>query len=93
MRLRCCLCAVVNPNNKFEVYVDQSLIHSGSLLEDMTSVTVVVITVHPCLSVCLSLCLSVCLSVLPLLRVSNTPENPVNHLEICIACWKLSDSV
>jgi len=30
--------AVVNPNNKFEVYVDQSLIHSGSLLDDMTSV-------------------------------------------------------
>ena len=30
--------AVVNPNNKFEIYVDQSLIHSGSLLQDMTSV-------------------------------------------------------
>ena len=29
-------CAVVNPNNKFEIYVDQTLIHSGSLLEDMT---------------------------------------------------------
>jgi len=31
----------VNPNNKFEIYVDQSLIHSGSLLEDMTSVFLV----------------------------------------------------
>jgi len=36
------LCLVVNPNNKFEIYVDQSLLHYGSLLDDMTSVTVLV---------------------------------------------------
>jgi len=36
----------VNPNNKFEVYVDQSLVHSGSLLEDMTSVAVVAVTIE-----------------------------------------------
>lgn len=53
----CCFCAVVNPNNKFEIYVDQSLIHSGSLLEDMTSVVVTVITVQ-LLSVHLPVCVS-----------------------------------
>jgi len=39
----CAVVAVVNPNNKFEIYVDQTLIHSGSLLEDMTLVLVTVI--------------------------------------------------
>jgi len=45
LRWTCVAGTVVNPNNKFEVYVDQSLIHSGSLLEDMTSVAVVAVTV------------------------------------------------
>jgi len=40
-------CAVVNPNNKFEIYVDQTLIHSGSLLEDMTWV-LLILFVTPC---------------------------------------------
>jgi len=47
----CIVVTVVNPNNKFEIYVDQTLIHSGSLLEDMTSVVVTVICICFCLPV------------------------------------------
>jgi len=41
----------VNPNNKFEIYVDQTLVNSGSLLEDMTSVLLTVY--NPSVYVCL----------------------------------------
>jgi len=53
----CVVDAVVNPNNKFEIYVDQSLIHSGSLLEDMTSVVATFMNIQP-LSICLSICVT-----------------------------------
>lgn len=36
---KCCLCVappVVNPDNTFEVLVDQTVVNSGSLLTDMT---------------------------------------------------------
>lgn len=31
-----CCSTVVSPDNSFEIYVDQDMVNSGSLLEDMT---------------------------------------------------------
>ena len=79
---------VVNPNNKFEIYVDQSLIHSGSLLDDMTLV-VVALSLFVCLcQLCCTWCIiySVFFNVVCSVMLFSRPVLCITYLYLFLYC-------